>query len=78
MLAKVTSKNQITLPKKVMMHFINAQYFDVQENRGKIVLTPVSMNAQKITADGVRVKLAQLGITPTDVTDAIKWARGHS
>jgi hypothetical protein len=75
MLAKVTTKNQITLPKKVMMHF-NTQYFDVQEARGKIMLTPVTMSPQKKSADQVRAKLAQLGITQDDVADAIKWARG--
>jgi len=46
MLAKITSKNQITL-------------------------TPVRVQ----DADAVRAKLAALGISPDDVSDALAWAR---
>ncbi len=73
MLAKMTSKNQITLPKAVIAQVPSAEYFDVEVEGGRIVLTPVRV--QK--ADAVREKLAQLGIAENDVDDAVAWARGQ-
>ena len=73
MLAKMTSKNQITLPKAVTAQVPTAEYFEVEVEGGRIVLTPVRM--QK--ADAVREKLAQLGITENDVDEAVAWARGQ-
>lgn len=72
MLAKMTSKNQITLPKSVVSQIPASDYFDVEVEAGRIVLTPVRV--QK--ADAVREKLAQLGIDEADVAAAVAWARG--
>lgn len=71
MLAKMTSKNQITLPKAIVSQVTAAEYFDVEVQQGRIVLTPVRL--QK--ADAVREKLAALGIAESDVEDAVAWAR---
>jgi hypothetical protein len=71
MLAKKTSKNQITLPKAVIREFPGVDYFDVQEQDGVIVLRPVRPNQ----ADKVRRKLAELGISEQDLADAVEWAR---
>ncbi|GAB6051678.1 AbrB/MazE/SpoVT family DNA-binding domain-containing protein [Magnetospira thiophila] len=71
MLAKLTSKNQLTLPKSVLTHCQGAEYFDVSEDNGRIVLTPVRLNK----ADAVRSKLADLGISEDDVADAVNWSR---
>lgn len=71
MLAKLTSKNQITLPKEVMRTFQNVPYFEVQEENGRIVLTPARI--QK--ADAVREKLSALNITEKDIDEAVRWAR---
>jgi hypothetical protein len=71
MLAKKTSKNQITLPKAIISHFPNTEYFDVREEDGHIVLIPLRPSR----AEEVRDKLAKLGLTETDVADALKWAR---
>lgn len=71
MLAKLTSKNQITLPKAVVSSVDAAEYFEVTVENGRIVLTPVRVR----NAQAVREKLAQLGITEQDVEDAIGWAR---
>jgi len=38
MLAKKTSKNQITLPKAVISHFPDIEYFDVLEEKGRSAL----------------------------------------
>lgn len=71
MLAKLTSKNQITLPKAAVAGVDAAEYFDVAVENGRIVLTPVRVQA----ATAVRDKLAALGITEQDVDDAVAWAR---
>jgi UDP-N-acetylglucosamine enolpyruvyl transferase len=71
MLAKLTSKNQITLPKAAVSEIDASEYFDVAVENGRIVLTPVRMQQ----AQAVRQKLEQLGITEQDVENAIAWAR---
>lgn len=71
MLAKKTSKNQITLPKKIADQFPGVEYFDIQEEQGRIILLPVRQGQ----ADRVRDKLAELGIVTEDVQAAIEWAR---
>ena len=38
MLAKLTSKNQLTLPQAVISAFPDIDYFDVAEENGRIVL----------------------------------------
>ncbi len=40
MLAKLTSKNQLTLPKAVVGQFPGARYFAVRAEKGRIVLVP--------------------------------------
>jgi RNase P/RNase MRP subunit p29 len=71
MLAKKTSKNQITLPKNVVTHFSGVEYFDVSTDGECIVLRPL----QRSRADEVRARLEQLGIDEQDVTAAVSWAR---
>ena len=71
MLAKLTSKNQLTLPKAVLSSCQGIQYFDVTEDNGRIVLTPVRINR----AAAVRAKLTDLGMTESDVAEAVTWAR---
>ena len=70
-LAKKTSKNQITLPKKIVSQFPDIDYFDVQLEGGAIQLYPVDLNG----ASRVREKLEKLGIVEGDVREAVKWAR---
>ena len=72
MLAKKTSKNQITLPKAVVDHFPDTDYFEVLEEEGRIVLMPMRPSR----AHEVRAKLEALGISDADVQDAVEWARG--
>jgi len=71
MLAKMTSKNQLTLPRSVTDQVGAAEYFDVEARDGQIVLTPVRIQR----GDAVRAKLAALGLSEVDVRDAIDWAR---
>lgn len=71
MLAKLISKNQITLPKKVIEHFGHVQYFEVTETRDEIILKPLRVGQAEL----VREKLSKLGIASENVKAAVKWAR---
>ena len=71
MLAKITSKNQLTLPKSVTAAIGPAEYFDVEARGGQIILTPVRIQR----GDAVRAKLAELDRSPADIAAAVKWAR---
>lgn len=74
MLAKKSSKNQITLPKSIVASFEGVDYFDVTIHEGRIILEPVHATQ----ASEVRAKLESLGIRETDIDLAIKYARGKS
>ena len=71
MLAKITSKNQLTLPKSVTAAVGSAEYFDVEARNGQIVLTPVRIQR----GDAVRAKLAELDLREQDIADAVTWSR---
>ncbi|MDW8311113.1 MAG: AbrB/MazE/SpoVT family DNA-binding domain-containing protein [Burkholderiales bacterium] len=71
MLAKLTAKNQLTLPKAAIEGVGATEYFEVEVRAGQIVLTPVRLQR----ADAVRAKLAALGIKETDIAAAVAWAR---
>jgi len=71
MLAKLTTKNQLTLPKAVTNAVGPTEYFDVEARDGQIILTPVRIHR----ADAVRAKLAELGLRERDMTDAVAWVR---
>jgi hypothetical protein len=71
MLAKITVKNQLTLPKAVTNAIGPTEYFEVEARDGQIILTPVRIQR----ADAVRAKLAELDLQEQDVADAISWAR---
>ena len=71
MLAKLTSKNQLTLPKAATEAVAATEYFEVETRDGAIVLTPVRIQR----ADAVRAKLAALALTPADLAAAVTWAR---
>jgi translation initiation factor IF-1 len=71
MLAKMTSKNQLTLPKSITPAVGPAEHFDVETRNGQIVLTPVRIQR----GDAVRAKLAELDLSEQDIADAVAWAR---
>ena len=70
-IAKLTAKNQLTLPKSITREIGETEYFEVTVEGQQIILTPVKIQR----ADAVRAKLAELGINERDVADAIDWAR---
>lgn len=71
MLAKLTVKNQLTLPKAIVSRFSGVEYFDVSTDGSAITLHPL----QRSHLNEVRAKLDRLGITEQDISDAITWAR---
>lgn len=71
MLAKLTSKNQLTLSKAGLSNFKDTEYFEVAEENGRIVLTPV-----RSTPGGpVRAKLAERMLSEADIAEAVAWSR---
>ncbi|MEO6021907.1 MAG: AbrB/MazE/SpoVT family DNA-binding domain-containing protein [Burkholderiales bacterium] len=78
MLAKLTSKNQLTLPKAVIEQVPQAQYFDVRAEGGQIVLTPVRITSAGNDEEALKPiwrKIEKLGITENDIDNAVKSVR---
>jgi bifunctional DNA-binding transcriptional regulator/antitoxin component of YhaV-PrlF toxin-antitoxin module len=71
LLAKKTTKNQITLPKKVVERFAGVDYFEVSTDGVSIILRPL----QKSRAEEVRARLAELQVDENDVKAAVTWSR---
>jgi hypothetical protein len=77
MLAKKTSKNQVTLPKKILKDIPDTEYFDVSLQEGVVMLRPVSVAEHGNRLTAVRKKIRDLGIEPGDIDRAIRWARSR-
>ena len=73
MLAKITSKNQITIPKKIMEQLPDVEYFEVVLTEGVVQLKPLQVYDTDLNA--IRSKMKKLGLTPDSVREAVKWAR---
>jgi bifunctional DNA-binding transcriptional regulator/antitoxin component of YhaV-PrlF toxin-antitoxin module len=73
MLAKITSKNQITIPKKIMDQIPDARYFEVEFKDGIVVLRPLKTYSTSLEA--IRSKIQGLGLNPDCVKEAIKRTR---
>ena len=61
MLAKKTSKNQLTLPKDIVKAFADAEYFDVTAEKNRIVLVPVKITRADATLESIRDKMGKTG-----------------
>jgi bifunctional DNA-binding transcriptional regulator/antitoxin component of YhaV-PrlF toxin-antitoxin module len=73
MLAKLTSKNQITIPKNVLSKLQKVKYFEVELTEGKIILKPVKIVDTDL--EGIRTKVKKLGLSQECVSEAVRWAR---
>ncbi len=71
MLAKLTTRNQVTIPKSVIKPFKGIEHFDIEEKDGCIILRPIKLSK----STEVRDKLEAMGISESDVQDAVEWAR---
>ncbi|HXB96912.1 MAG TPA: AbrB/MazE/SpoVT family DNA-binding domain-containing protein [bacterium] len=76
-LAKLSSKNQLTLPKAVLKNYPDVEYFDVNISvaEGGILLKPVRPETQSSPLEAMRTHFKRLGITEKDIRDAVQWAR---
>jgi len=77
MLAKKTSKNQITIPSAIVRKIPDVEYFDVTLRGEEVVLRPVVVTRPGERLRAVRSKMKALGMTEEDVRDAIRWSRGR-
>ena len=75
MLARKTSKNQLTLPKEIVGNFPGIDLFDATVEENRIVLTPVKVTPITASLGSIRAKLQKLGIVSQDVAEAVQWAR---
>ena len=73
MLAKLTVKNQITIPKDVISRLPDVEYFDVAYREGAVILKPVKV--YDVDLEGIRTKMKKLGISERSVPEAVRWAR---
>ncbi len=77
MLAKKTSKNQVTLPKAIVQQLPDVEYFDVTLTDGQVILRPVVITTPGERLKAIRAKIRALGLTEKDIGQAIRWARGR-
>lgn len=73
MLAKLTSKNQITIPKKIMDQLPDIHHFDIKLDNGVVVMKPLVIYDTDL--DQIRSKIKKLGLENNIVAEAIQWAR---
>lgn len=71
MLAKITARNQLRLPKSITASVGQAEYYDIEVRDGQIILTPVRIQR----GDAVRAKLAELDLDEADIAAAVDWSR---
>lgn len=73
MLAKITSKNQITIPKKIMDKIPDIKHFDIELKNGVIIMKPIRFYDTNL--DQIRAKIKKLGLKENSVAEAIEWAK---
>jgi len=76
MLCKVTSKNQLTLPKELIDRFKNRDYFDARIENGRIILEPVIVRpvvGERL--DAIRNKVETEGVGEDDLKGIIAEVR---
>jgi hypothetical protein len=75
MLAKKTSKNQLTLPRDIVKAFSDVECFDVTADKNRILLVPIKIASADAELESIRDKMKKLAITEADVKEAVTWAR---
>jgi hypothetical protein len=72
---KLSSKNQLTLPRSVVRHFPGTRYFEIAQRENEVVLRPARIAVQGETLERVREKIRRLGLTEDVVSEAVRSAR---
>jgi hypothetical protein len=78
MLAKKTSKNQITLPQAIVRQIPDVEYFQVSLRNDEVILRPVVVSARGERRRILRARIKALGLTEKEVEKAVRWARRRS
>ena len=73
MLAKITSKNQITIPKKIIEKMTGIKHFDIEFKDGVVIMKPIKFYDTNL--DQIRAKIKKLGLKEDSVAEAIKWVK---
>ncbi len=73
MLAKITSKNQITIPKKIIEKMPGVEHFDIEYKNGAVILKPIKLFNTNL--DQIRFKIKKLGLNENSVAEAIEWVK---
>ncbi len=73
MLAKLTSKNQLTIPKKIIENLPDTKYFDLEIDGNTIVMKPVTLYDTDLVK--IKEKMKSLGLSKNCVAEAVSWAR---
>lgn len=69
----MTSKNQITIPKKIIEQLPDVEYFEVELKDGVVMLKPLKVYDTSL--ERIRTKVKKLGLQENTVKEAIEWAR---
>ncbi len=76
MLCKMTSKNQLTLPKEVLRYCQDQTYFDARWESGRIVLEPVVIRpVESPQLAAIRDKVGSLEVGEDDLAGIVAEAR---
>ncbi len=75
MLAKLTSKNQITLPKSAVMAFEGAAYYDVEVRPEGLLLRPAKIQVASNALEEARKRFKAKGFNEDTIDQAVRWAR---
>ena len=70
MLIKLSSKNQITVP-RLLARLPNTKYFEVELENGALVLKPVELVETRL--EQIQRKMTDLGLGEDCVAEAIQW-----
>lgn len=73
MLVKLSSKNQVTVPRKILAQMPPTQYLEVEWKDGAIVMKPVAV--VETSLEQIRDKVKRLGLNENSVAEAVQWAR---
>jgi len=76
MLCKMTSKNQITLPKEVLRDFGGREYFNARVEDGRIILEPMIVRPVETSQlSDIRNRIKALGLTEESAATLVDEAR---
>ena len=69
MLAKLTSKNRLTVPKKIIEKMPDAKYFDIEIVGNTIVMKPLTLYDTDLVK--IKEKMKTLGLNQDCVAEAV-------